>query len=93
MAGGAFSVTRKPGENPLSLKLVAKGAIGAKPGSRVQALLLVQVLCMREPEQEGLRLAELGIGSQVVRVRGLQGGMAHLAQAITGLALKVVLVA
>ena len=93
VTSGAFSMTRKPAENPLSFKLVAKGAVGAKPRSRVQALLFVQVLCMREPEQERLRLAELGIGTQVVRARGMQGGMALLAKANTRLALKVLLVA
>ena len=93
MACGAFSVTRKSGENPLTLKLVTEGAVGAKPRSRVQALLFVQVLRMREPEQERLRLAELGIGTQVVRATGLQGGMARLAQADTRMALKVLLMA
>ena len=48
---------------------------------------------MREPEQERLRLAELGIGTQVVRSRGLQGGMAHPAEINDVLSLKVLLVA
>ena len=61
MASGAFSVTRKPGENTLSFKLVTKGAVGAKPRSRIQPRLFVQVLGMREAEQERLRLVELRI--------------------------------
>ena len=93
VASGAFRVTRKAGENPFALELVAKGAVGAKPGSRVQALLLVQVLRVGEAEQEGLGLAELGIGTQVAGARGLQGSMAHLAEVHARLALKVLRVA
>ena len=93
MTSGAFNVTREPGENSLSFELVTKGAVGAKPGSRIQPRLFVQVLCMREAEQKRLRLAELRIRPQVLGTRGLQGGMAHLAQFKARFPLKVLLMA